>query len=514
MLLTWSRYLVYLCPTGACTPHLPTLLLQVEACDELFHYIHPDSNDNQKTGIMDTSPRKAKNLSEVRDILGRLAHTIYTPLCFCFPLLEDVSHSQIIDKLTEGIEALSIAFPWLTAQVVIGDIATDTNVNPKIIPLEKTCRLHVQDLTLDPSVPSMGALKKARFPSRMLDGTLLTPLTGLPSSYGESGEYPVFFIQVNFIKGGLLLNFAGEHSIMDGQGFGEIIRMFSKACHGKLFTEEELLQGNRARDNVISLLDLDNYKPGPEMEHLLIKPKATSTPDPGTTEPLVCTWQYFHFSPTKLSKLKNVASPSSSSTEPFATPYITTNDAVSAFVWKSVSKIRSTRLDPQTKSTFARAVDVRPALSIPPTYLGNMSNHTYTTIPLSSITSGSLSSLASTLRLALKPSELSYAMRSLATQLTLTPNETTVASGADLDFSGDIFFSSWARFPCYTLDFNLGLGFPESVRRPRFDALEGLMYLLPMDRQGGIDAAICLRDEDLEGLRSDKEFGEFAEWIG
>jgi hypothetical protein len=83
-----------------------------------------------------------------------------------------------------------------------------------------------------------------------------------------------------------------------------------------------------------------------------------------------------------------------------------------------------------------------------------------------------------------------------------------------MDFSTDIFFSSWANLACYNRDFNLGLGFPESVRRPRFGAVEGLIYLMPVDRSGGIDAAICLSDEDLAGLRGDREFAEYAEWIG
>ena len=130
------------------------------------------------------------------------------------------------------------------------------------------------------------------------------------------------------------------------------------------------------------------------------------------------------------------------------------------------------------------------------------------------MTSTSLGSLASSLRLALNPSDLSFAIRSLVTHISLTPDKSTIRYGADLDLSTDIFFSSWAKLPCYNLDFNLGLGFPESVHRLRFDAFEGLMYLMPMDRSGGIDTAICLRDEDLEGLRGDREFGEYAEWIG
>ena len=54
-----------------------------------------------------------------------------------------------------------------------------------------------------------------------------------------------------------------------------------------------------------------------------------------------------------------------------------------------------------------------------------------------------------------------------------------------------------------TMTSNLGLGLPEAVRRPRFAATESLMYLLPMDRECGIAAAMCLRDEDVESLRRD-----------
>jgi trichothecene 3-O-acetyltransferase len=114
-----------------------------------------------------------------------------------------------------------------------------------------------------------------------------------------------------------------------------------------------------------------------------------------------------------------------------------------------------------------------------------MSNHTYTTLPLSSVPSTSLGSLASSLRLALKPSDLSYGIRSLATQISLTPDKSSIYFGANMDFSTDIFFSSWARLECYNLDFNIGLGFPELVRRPRYVPVEGLMYLMPMDRSGG-----------------------------
>ena len=457
--------------------------------------------------------RRAKDLSEYQDIFSPLLMPkLYTPICLCFPLQDASSQSQIVDNLTKGLERLCINFPWLAGQV-ISESTTEGNTGlSKIIPLDKISRLIVQDLTDDDAMPSMDALRKAKFPFSMLDGAVLTPLTGPPTG-SEEDQATVFFLQANFINGGLLLNFAGEHSAMDGQGLGQVIRLFSKACHGESFTDEELLQGNRARDNVIPLLNQTTYQPGPELDHLLVKFSAAPPPASSNLPPK-CTWAYFHFPSSSLSKLKSIAASSSSISGNSTVPYTTTNDSLSAFIWQSTSRIRSSRLPPDTTSTFARAVDVRPCLSISPCYLGNMSNHTYNTLPLSSVPSPLLSSVASSLRLALNPSDLSHAIRSLATYISTTSDMSSVSYGADLDLSTDIFFSSWAKLPCYNLNFNLGLGFPESVRRPRFGVVEGLMYLMPMDRSGGIDAAICLRDEDLEGLRSDWEFGEYAEWIG
>lgn len=455
----------------------------------------------------------AKDLSEYQDVLGQLIPTkLYTPICLCFPLQDASLQTQIIDTLTKGLERLSMSFPWLAGQVISEGLAEGNTGLSKIIPLKKTSPLIVRDLTHETAVPSMDALRKANFPCSMLDGTILTPLKGLPTSY-EEDPAPVFFLQANFINGGLLLTFAGEHSTMDGQGLGQVINIFSKTCRNESFTDEELLHGNRARDNIIPLFDQTTYNPGPELDNLLVKPSAISPPSLNNLPPK-CTWAYFHFPSSSLSKLKSITASSSSILENPKVPYTTTNDAISAFIWQSTSRIRSSRLTPQTTSTFARAVDLRSCLSIPPSYLGNMSNHTYNTLSLSSLSSTSLRSLASSLRLGLDPSDLRFMIRSLATHICLTSDKSRVSCGANLDFSTDIFFSSWAKLACYNLDFNIGLGFPESVRRPRYDVVEGLMYLMPMDRSGGIDAAICLRDEDLEGLRGDRDFGEYAGWIG
>jgi hypothetical protein len=43
---------------------------------------------------------------------------------------------------------------------------------------------------------------------------------------------------------------------------------------------------------------------------------------------------------------------------------------------------------------------------------------------------------------------------------------------------------------------------------------EGLMYLMPRSPSGEIGLAVYLSEEDIAALRNDKEFAEFAEYVG
>src|SRR5947207_2387103 len=137
-------------------------------------------------------PRMAKDLSEYQDFFSHLIKLrLYTPICLCFPLQDASSQSRIIDTLTKGLERLFGSFPWLAGQV-ISDGGVEGNPGlSKIIPLDKMSCLIVKDLTHDAAAPSMDALRKANFPFRMLDGAVLTPLDGLPTSR-EEDPAPVF----------------------------------------------------------------------------------------------------------------------------------------------------------------------------------------------------------------------------------------------------------------------------------------------------------------------------------
>jgi hypothetical protein len=86
-----------------------------------------------------------------------------------------------------------------------------------------------------------------------------------PKAGGVSGNRVVIAgpVQVNFIRGGLILTFVGQHNVMDMAGQATIINWLSRACHNLLFSVEELSIGNMDKSKSVPLLD-DLWEPGPK----------------------------------------------------------------------------------------------------------------------------------------------------------------------------------------------------------------------------------------------------------
>ncbi len=356
--------------------------------------------------------------------------------------------------------------------------------------------------------------EKLRFPSSMLDESVIAPINTLAA--GTEGAAPVFTIQANFIDGGLLLTFVTQHNVMDMTGMAQIMYLLSKACHGEPFTADEVRIGNLDRHNLIPLLD-DPYSPGPELVNQIKKPAAdetSATASEGGSDTISpqCSWAYFIFSGTSLADLKSLAT----KYLVWKMSYVSTDDVLSAFVWQAVSKARLPRLKPDDHTTFARAIDPRRYLDIPATYPGLVQNMTYTKYSFRYTAEEPLGFIASGLRKGVDPktSNLGYATRALTTWFDRAEDKSNISVTANIDSSKDIMLSSWAKYNSYDLDFNLGLGKPQAVRRPQFTPFESLFYLMPKRPDGEIAALLCLREEDLERLRGDEEFIKYAVYVG
>ena len=454
------------------------------------------------------------------DIIGQtpFLFKLYTQVCFCFPVTDSSSYSSIINTLTTGLERLTTGFPWIAGGIVNEGSGEGNTGIFRIKPLEKIPRLVVKDLRHDRCIPTMEALRQAKFPFRMLDESTIAPCWTLPTNphNSASDSAPVFQLQANFITGGLLLTFVGQHNAMDMVGQVHIIHLLSKACSNGQFTSEELSSGNLDRCNIIPSLD-ESSSPRSEPARQSSKPaprrpsRLDSSSDPAPSPSSNCIWTYFSFSPSSLFALKSHAT----KTMNVPSGYISTDDAVSAFVWKSLTRARLPRLSPSVETTVARAVNVRRYLDIPPLYPGMVQHPTYHTYTLQKLVEEPLGVVASQFRSAidLKTSTLGHDTRVLVRSLSRASDKTTVSFVRALDLSADFMLSSWANLECHEFDFNLGLGKAEAVRRPQFDPYESLAYLMPRTQEGEIALAICLREEDLTRLRADEEFAQYAAYI-
>jgi len=443
------------------------------------------------------------------DIFGQQVLPIYTQICFGFPITSDESYLRAIKTLETAMEKLYVQFPWLSGRVVNeGATASSSGIfKIKPRPQGEDARLFVKDLRNEPSFQSFAILRSAGFPIDALDEDLLAPRRTLMSA-DHSSE--VFLVQATLIGKGLLLTFLGHHQAMDGIGQDHVIRLFSKACRNGDFTEEERLVGKLTSSNTLPLLD-ESLELPPALKYQIVE-KHSPPSHPRAQISAACSWASFSFDNSSLKRLKAVAA-----RELSPTSFISTDDALSAFIWKSVTSVRLARLSASTPSTFARAVDVRSMLGISTLHPGFVQNMTYNTLTFQELVEKPLGALASHLRSKVDPktSTLAHDTRALATFLSYTPDKSCVSFAASIKGTSDIFFSSWAKMRCYGYDFGPNLGKAEVIRRTKsHNMTEGLMYLMPRSPEGEIGLVICLSDEDLAALRTDEEFLRFAEFVG
>ncbi|KAK1975187.1 trichothecene 3-O-acetyltransferase [Colletotrichum cereale] len=460
---------------------------------------HGSTHDNHNYS---QSPKTAHDMDEPLEILGQLPGLdIYTQIAVCFSVKDYVPFSSVESTLTNGLERLTAAFPWVAGQVVNEGACGDSTGVFKIRPHEETPPLVIKDLRDDLSVPTMDAMKRANFPARMLDESIFAARPTLPIDPTLAGKpQPIFIVQATFVRGGLVLTFLGHHQAMDGTGQGQIIDLLSKACRNESFTDEEVSTGNLPRRSIVPLLE--DYQRGLEVDSMIVEPPK-EPPSPAT-----CRWAYFDFSASSLSALKSMASKTVKSS------YVTTDDALTAFVWQSVSRVRASRLSLDEEIKFARAVNVRGYLGVPQTFPGIVQSMTNNSSPLKDLINGPLGEVASQLRSTVNPEALSYSTRVFATVLHRSPDKRGFSLTGTLRLDKDMMLSSWAKLDLYEQDFGLGLGKPESVRRPQFTPVESLAYLLPKSREGSIALAICLRNEDMNKINEDEEWVKFAKYIG
>jgi hypothetical protein len=482
---------------------------------------------------MTLNPNQQTTLDEELDVFGQQPglSNLYTQITSIFRLHDEApkSKQKIIDILRSGLQSLADNFPWTAGQVLLIDGIY------RIQSLEPTPRLVIQDSS---EKQSLEMLEASQFPFSLLDESFLSARPTLSFAIRSGADIasdpssPIFLVQATFIKGGLLLTFVAQHNVLDMTSQSQLMVWLDKACRGEGFSEEEIKNGNPVGDERKMVIPMLDERKGEVVSEEVESRIAILPPPPantGSMPPPKCKWAYFLFPSSSLKALKELAASTIPSN---AKSHISTDDALSAFIWQRITHARlQTHLasiskgDPSLSSTFARAVDPRRHLSssYPPLahYPGIVQNMTFHTFPLTDVSSLPLGVVASNLRAALTlpandTNSVAYRTRSLATLLSRTPLEERykINVTASLYLDRDIMLSSWMGISLPKLTFGLDLGEPVAVRRPCFTPVEGLCYILPKGRDGEVCVGVCIREEAVEFMKGDEELTKWAKYVG
>jgi trichothecene 3-O-acetyltransferase len=444
--------------------------------------------------------------------LGQITPT-YTLLTLGFALENESQQAPVIKTLERAANQIIKAYPWLAGQVVNEGAGEGNSGLYKIVTYElhegssrfvrvKDCR----DLC-----PSYSELVKARAPTSMLDGSILSPEYGFVNDYPREVVKPVCIMQANLINGGILLTICTFHCVMDANGNDQLIRQFASLCRGEQLSEEYIRMGNADQDTIVPPL-----KPGQEPANMdmirapsRLGAEEVAWPPPPSGE----TWRTYRCPRASIAALKAEAAKLCSPDSDIK--YISSNDAVSTFLWTRLAAARSAWLPKESKTSLIRAVNGRKKLDTPvhEGYMGHLVLCVFTTVPVEDAVKDPLSVIAIKVRRSLGDVD-DHAVRSFFHLLQQEKDKTTINYGAKMNSAADVVVTSWVAQKLYGTSFGDILGKPDFVRRPKLPDAPSLWYLMPLTREGDIDAIASIPNQEFEALQADPKWREFVEFLG
>ncbi|KAK8129574.1 hypothetical protein PG999_001954 [Apiospora kogelbergensis] len=412
---------------------------------------------------------------------------------------------------------------------------------------------------LSSSWPEYDDLVDEGLPQEALDGAQLVPSVHARWDLGGEGA-PGCIVQANFITGGLLLSVCLFHSLVDGMSGSLLLKMWAK--HMRLHQGDD--QGAASLVITENCCDYDCVgKAWEEAGHKKPSPVefANSSEDawrllgmlpPLSPEELAATASFtldstaappspkmtttiFYVSPAAFSKLTAMAAAAGENasmanvgTQGDNVSLIpTANDALMALLWRCVMRARQTADpgNPAYAAAGARAeldttVDGRGLFSerLPSTYMGTLLFIATTRMEMTTLVSRAtpLAAVARAVRQAV--AAITRPRLHAAYGLAAAMPDFSAARYPFATFAGaEACFTSFLALPLMEMRFGGRLfrngGLVDYLRPPRreFDIVCRRCVILPPRPSGGFEILLSLKEEEMEILENDIEFGEFAQ---
>ncbi|KAL2862547.1 uncharacterized protein BJX67DRAFT_391206 [Aspergillus lucknowensis] len=438
-----------------------------------------------------------------QDVLAQLPFLNgYSQASAGFQVAPDVARDDIVSSIRAAIDEIVRQVPLVGEQVVHEPGPPGTTGRYFAAPWpddgERNEIVRVKDCSS--LLPSFTQILRAGASLSVLPAEHIVPFPGLPSPHGLTERVPVFALQVNFIRGGVILTFHTHHNLIDAAGTIQIGRMLAALLKGHTLDPAHIAQANRDRTRIVPLIP-----PGEPVRDYsyLRRPEGWAPSMPKSP----FKWSEFRISLQGLATLRK-------NTMEGTKLLFSEDDALTAWIWKRLSTVRVARGIPATRvSKWARAVDGRAAMRIPAGYLGHMIHHAVAQMTLQELIAAPLSKIAAQLRGALQEVNNEHALRSYATFLANTPDKSTIVYGSPRNPDTDQGCSSnlsneGGGEDAESAHFGPLLGPRRFGRRPSSAPIPGCLYFHPPEGNA-VMIMVCFPEDDLNALKRDGEWRRF-----
>ncbi|KAI0968597.1 transferase family-domain-containing protein [Xylaria arbuscula] len=209
--------------------------------------------------------------------------------------------------------------------------------------------------------PSFSELENAGFISQVLGDPALITIAGMTMA---SERHPrtcpdVCAFQLTFVRGGCILAVHRHHLVCDVAGLTSFVRQIAGNCRA-VFAGAELPDWDE------TWMDRSRFITPPVPLADQVQPPDAPKRHPGW---LPCSWLLFHIDQAKVAELKKLATPDDGT-------WISTYDAIVAFLWRIITKNRAAIYEPDLSgpAVFLVSVNMRQRLNPPihERYQGNL----------------------------------------------------------------------------------------------------------------------------------------------
>ncbi|GME23705.1 Trichothecene 3-o-acetyltransferase [Neofusicoccum parvum] len=447
------------------------------------------------------------------------------PLIFCFSMPDQRKETLRLatEVLRYGLQVALQRWPFLAGK--LHEENEENSSRKNLLELRYTDPpadvvqsgvFHAQTVS---SLRTFQELSDMGMPPSALDGFLLT---GRVQSSSLDLSLPVLKVQANFIEGGLLLAFAFAHPVLDGVSLQHFFDHFSH-CTRQMPVDEGKPSAIRAHvlspngplaattPAEIHPRILPTFQtPLPPSPPADLCPEFNPTPTP--TRPLdngPPTARIFTFPAQLITNLKTAIT---AHIHAHHLPgWISTHDALSALLWTAIARARAPRLPPHTR--FCCTANARPALALPPAYIGNAVAYALATFPAATLTTPpsvlhtpTLAAAALAIRAALVAATTPAYLRARLARLAAAPDvaaaPVALAAAVGMGCAG-VFLTSWVAFGADAVWGVPGVGEGERrarwVRKP-WCASEGCVNVLPRREGAAWEVLVGLAEGEMGAL--------------